>query len=132
MHRYIISLSYEFWLLQGLITTERSGVDPSVTPFAKPIGEVQRIRLHEGSDLLEVVKKVKPHVFLGLSGVGGIFNEPVRSIFTVVCPKSIAFLYKDIKNTLKFALLCPFCYKSYLVIICKHSGAYSHARLGLP
>ncbi|KAM0028041.1 putative malate dehydrogenase (decarboxylating) [Helianthus debilis subsp. tardiflorus] len=77
MHRYIISLSYEFWLLQGLITTERSGVDPSVAPFAKPIGEVQRIRLHEGSDLLEVVKKVKPHVFLGLSGVGGIFNEQV-------------------------------------------------------
>ncbi|XP_076893295.1 NAD-dependent malic enzyme 59 kDa isoform, mitochondrial-like [Bidens hawaiensis] len=69
----------QFYLIDknGLITTERSGVDPSAAPFAKAVGEVESIGLREGSDLLEVVKKVKPHVLLGLSGVGGIFNEQV-------------------------------------------------------
>ncbi|CAI9292200.1 unnamed protein product [Lactuca saligna] len=69
----------QFFLIDkdGLITKERSGVDPAASPFAKSIGEVQSIGLQEGSDLLEVVKKVKPHVLVGLSGVGGIFNEQV-------------------------------------------------------
>ncbi|KAJ0914313.1 putative malate dehydrogenase (decarboxylating) [Helianthus annuus] len=61
----------------GLITKERSRVDPAAAPFAKRVGEVQSIGLREGSDLLEVVKKVKPHVLVGLSGVGGIFTEQV-------------------------------------------------------
>nr|XP_043621791.1 NAD-dependent malic enzyme 59 kDa isoform, mitochondrial-like [Erigeron canadensis] len=69
----------QFYLIdkQGLITNQRSHVDPSATPFAKPVGEVESIGLREGSNILEVVKKVKPHVLLGLSGVGGIFNEQV-------------------------------------------------------
>ena len=32
-------------------------------------------------DILQV-KKVKPHVLLGLSGVGGIFNEQVLTMLT--------------------------------------------------
>ncbi|KAI7733633.1 hypothetical protein M8C21_028576 [Ambrosia artemisiifolia] len=69
----------QFYLIDkyGLMTKERSGVDPAAAPFAKHVGEVQSIGLREGSDLLEVVKKVKPHVLVGLSGVGGIFNEQV-------------------------------------------------------
>ncbi|XP_024992847.1 NAD-dependent malic enzyme 59 kDa isoform, mitochondrial [Cynara cardunculus var. scolymus] len=69
----------QFYLIDkdGLMTKERAGVDPSAAPFAKAIGEVDSLGLREGSDLLEVVKKVKPHVLLGLSGVGGIFNEQV-------------------------------------------------------
>lgn len=47
-------LVFVFWL-QGLITKERSGVDPAASPFAKSIGEVQSIGLQEGSDLLQVV-----------------------------------------------------------------------------
>ncbi|KVH89144.1 Malic enzyme, NAD-binding [Cynara cardunculus var. scolymus] len=73
----------QFYLIDkdGLMTKERAGVDPSAAPFAKAIGEVDSLGLREGSDLLEVVKKVKPHVLLGLSGVGGIFNEQVLTIF---------------------------------------------------
>ncbi|XP_076930352.1 NAD-dependent malic enzyme 59 kDa isoform, mitochondrial-like [Bidens hawaiensis] len=69
----------QFFLLDkdGLITTERVGVDSAAAPFSKPIEEVRSLGLHEGADLLEVVQKVKPHVLLGLSGVGGVFNEHV-------------------------------------------------------
>ncbi|XP_024996214.1 NAD-dependent malic enzyme 59 kDa isoform, mitochondrial-like [Cynara cardunculus var. scolymus] len=69
----------QFFLLDkdGLITTERIGIDSAAVPFAKAIGDVESLGLHEGSDLLEVVEKVKPHVLLGLSGVGGVFNEHV-------------------------------------------------------
>ncbi|KAI5647280.1 hypothetical protein M9H77_33285 [Catharanthus roseus] len=68
-----------FFLLDkdGLITKERKDIDPAAVPFAKAQGEVEGLGLREGASLLEVVKKVKPHVLLGLSGVGGIFNEEV-------------------------------------------------------
>ncbi|XP_073028745.1 NAD-dependent malic enzyme 59 kDa isoform, mitochondrial [Primulina eburnea] len=68
-----------FFLLDkdGLITKERKGIDPAAAPFAKSHSEIERLGLGEGSSLIEVVKKVKPHVLLGLSGVGGVFNEQV-------------------------------------------------------
>ncbi|KAB1214414.1 NAD-dependent malic enzyme 59 kDa isoform, mitochondrial [Morella rubra] len=67
----------QFFLVDkdGLITKERKGLDPAAAPFAKDPREIQGLR--EGASLLEVVKKVKPHVLLGLSGVGGIFNKEV-------------------------------------------------------
>ncbi|CAA0842609.1 NAD-dependent malic enzyme 2- mitochondrial [Striga hermonthica] len=68
-----------FFLLDkdGLITKERKCIDPAASPFAKSQSEIGELGLREGSSLLEVVKKVKPHVLLGLSGVGGVFNEEV-------------------------------------------------------
>ncbi|KAK6162368.1 hypothetical protein DH2020_002209 [Rehmannia glutinosa] len=68
-----------FFLLDkdGLITKERKCIDPAATPFAKSQGEIGELGLSEGSSLVEVVKKVKPHVLLGLSGVGGVFSEEV-------------------------------------------------------
>ncbi|XP_021904315.1 NAD-dependent malic enzyme 2, mitochondrial isoform X2 [Carica papaya] len=59
----------------GLITKERKNLDPAAAPFAKDPSEITGLR--EGASLVEVVKMVKPHVLLGLSGVGGIFNEEV-------------------------------------------------------
>ncbi|CBI40291.3 hypothetical protein VitviT2T_023974 [Vitis vinifera] len=71
------SPNHQFYLLDkdGLITKERKNIDPAAAPFAKGPGEIEGLR--EGASLLEVVKKVKPHVLLGLSGVGGVFNEEV-------------------------------------------------------
>ncbi|KAL1543505.1 malate dehydrogenase (decarboxylating) [Salvia divinorum] len=68
-----------FFLLDkdGLITKERKCVDPAAAPFAKSQGETKELGLCEGSSLLEVIRKVKPHVLLGLSGVGGVFNEEI-------------------------------------------------------
>ncbi|GAB4861808.1 hypothetical protein Ancab_037064 [Ancistrocladus abbreviatus] len=67
----------QFFLLDkdGLITKARKNLDPAAAPFAKSPEEIDG--LWEGASLLEVVKKVKPHVLLGLSGVGGIFTEEV-------------------------------------------------------
>ncbi|CAM8928122.1 unnamed protein product [Rhodiola kirilowii] len=67
----------QFFLLDkdGLITKERQNLDPAAAPFAKGPGETEG--LQEGASLLEVVRKIKPHMLLGLSGVGGIFNEEV-------------------------------------------------------
>ncbi|CAL5330940.1 unnamed protein product [Camellia sinensis] len=69
--------SPQFFLLDkdGLITTERKGADPAAAPFAKAPGEIKGLGLREGANLVEVVKRVKPHVLLGLSEVSGIFNE---------------------------------------------------------
>ncbi|CAL4934249.1 unnamed protein product [Urochloa decumbens] len=69
----------QFWVLDkdGLITKDREGLDSAVARFARGHGLDEIPDLHEGASLVEVVKKVKPHVLLGLSGVGGIFNEEV-------------------------------------------------------
>ncbi|XP_042467282.1 NAD-dependent malic enzyme 59 kDa isoform, mitochondrial-like [Zingiber officinale] len=69
----------QFWLIDkdGLITKERKDIDPAGAPFACGYGSEEVKGLKEGASLLEVVKKVKPHVLLGLSGVGGIFNKEV-------------------------------------------------------
>ncbi|XP_030932565.1 NAD-dependent malic enzyme 59 kDa isoform, mitochondrial [Quercus lobata] len=67
----------QFFLLDkdGLVTKERKELDPSAAPFAKDPREIEGLR--EGAGLVEVVKKVKPHVLLGLSGVGGVFSVEV-------------------------------------------------------
>ncbi|XP_010255456.1 PREDICTED: NAD-dependent malic enzyme 59 kDa isoform, mitochondrial isoform X1 [Nelumbo nucifera] len=71
--------NHNFWLLDkdGLITKERKDIDAAAAPFARGFGPGEIEGLREGASLTEVVKKVKPHVLLGLSGVGGIFNEEV-------------------------------------------------------
>ncbi|KAJ4954564.1 hypothetical protein NE237_011347 [Protea cynaroides] len=69
----------QFWLLDkdGLLTKERKNIDPAAAPFARGFGPGEVEGLSEGASLLEVVKKVKPHVLLGLCGVGGVFSEQV-------------------------------------------------------
>lgn len=73
------SAKSQFWLLDksGLITHARKDLDPEAAPFARGFGPGEIEGLHEGASLVEVVKKVKPHVLLGLSGVGGIFSQEV-------------------------------------------------------
>lgn len=92
--------------MQGLVTTEMSNLDPAAAPFAtnprdlKGLAEgasiievVSSTEFVGGKphllqlviyvyavivdpDVLQV-KKVKPHVLLGLSRVGGVFNDEV-------------------------------------------------------
>lgn len=84
----------QFWLLDkdGLITKERKNIDPAAAPFARGSGPGEVEGLREGASLLEVVKKVKPHVILGLSGVGGLFDEQVlRAMRESDSPKPAIF-----------------------------------------
>ncbi|XP_071719015.1 NAD-dependent malic enzyme 59 kDa isoform, mitochondrial-like [Rutidosis leptorrhynchoides] len=93
----------QFYLIDknGLITKQRSGVDPLDARIAKAVGEVESIGLQEGSIILEV-KKVKPHVLVGLSGVGGIFNEQVlKAMQDSNSPKPAIFAMSNPTNNAK-------------------------------
>ncbi|XP_068634067.1 NAD-dependent malic enzyme 62 kDa isoform, mitochondrial-like isoform X2 [Aristolochia californica] len=69
----------QFWVVDanGLITEDRSNIVPEALPFARKVNEVGRQGLSEGASLVEVVKKVKPDVLLGLSAVGSLFSKEV-------------------------------------------------------
>lgn len=69
----------QFWVVdaKGLITEERQEIDPDARPFARRVNELNRMGLREGSNLVEVVRQVKPDVLLGLSAVGGLFSREV-------------------------------------------------------
>ncbi|VAH45759.1 hypothetical protein VPH35_028656 [Triticum aestivum] len=69
----------QFWIVDahGLITEERVDIDPDARPFARRKSELTHQGLNEGASLIEVVKKVKPDVILGLSAVGGLFSKEV-------------------------------------------------------
>jgi malate dehydrogenase (decarboxylating) len=66
-----------FWVLdaQGLVTQYRPGLPSYVSAFARPtscsVGD-------EGDGLLEVVRKVKPTVLLGLAGEAPVGEKPVN------------------------------------------------------
>ncbi|GJN07392.1 hypothetical protein PR202_ga25220 [Eleusine coracana subsp. coracana] len=69
----------QFWIVDahGLITEDRADIDPDARPFARRKSELGHQGLNEGASLVEVVKKVKPDVILGLSAVGGLFSKEV-------------------------------------------------------
>uniref|UniRef100_A0A1D1Z7Z2 Malic enzyme n=1 Tax=Anthurium amnicola TaxID=1678845 RepID=A0A1D1Z7Z2_9ARAE len=69
----------QFWVVDamGLITEDRPDIDSEALPFARRVKEADRQGLREGASLVEVVKKVKPDVLLGLSAVGGLFSKEV-------------------------------------------------------
>ncbi|KAH7306697.1 hypothetical protein KP509_22G025900 [Ceratopteris richardii] len=66
-----------FWLIDkmGLVTKERVHIDADAEPFARDPEALHGLK--EGASVAEVVEAVKPDVLLGLSGVGGIFNQEV-------------------------------------------------------
>ncbi|KAG6524254.1 hypothetical protein ZIOFF_014160 [Zingiber officinale] len=68
-------------IIFGLVTESCANIDPEALPFARKLKELERQGLHEGSNLAEVVKKVKPDVLLGLSAVGGLFSKEVLESF---------------------------------------------------
>ncbi|KAI5647566.1 hypothetical protein M9H77_33571 [Catharanthus roseus] len=69
----------QFWVVDanGLITEARENIDLEARPFARKVNEADRQGLKEGASLVDVVRKVKPDVLLGLSAVGGLFSKEV-------------------------------------------------------
>ncbi|KAI8465581.1 MAG: NAD malic enzyme [Monoraphidium minutum] len=76
-----------FWVLDvnGLITNARGDIPPHVAPFARPEAGL------EGLSLLEVVRRVKPTVLLGLSGAGRLFTREVLEAAAAGTPRPIIF-----------------------------------------
>jgi malic enzyme len=80
-----------FWIVdvEGLIGNTRKNLKPGMETFA-------RTDVPDGTSLLEVVKKVKPHILLGLSGTAGLFTEEV-----------VKEMYKHEKRPIIFPLSNP-------------------------
>ena len=78
-----------FWLVDqcGLLTSARApnALLPGQSEFTRGEGHL------EGSSLVEVIKAVKPHVLLGLSGVGGLFTEEVCRLMAASQESPIIF-----------------------------------------
>ncbi|CAM6010830.1 unnamed protein product [Sphagnum balticum] len=82
----------QFWILDqdGLITSSRKGLSPDVQQYARETDEHDGLK--EGASLLEVVKKVKPDVLLGLSGCGRLFTKEVlEAMKESGCPRPAIF-----------------------------------------
>ncbi|CAI7802016.1 unnamed protein product [Closterium sp. NIES-53] len=66
-----------FWLVddQGLMTDARVSCSPELEDFLRRSDEDERLK--EGTSLAHVVKRVKPHVLVGLTGSGHLFDDDV-------------------------------------------------------
>eukprot|EP00126_Sphaerothecum_destruens_P011884 Sdes_comp20967_c0_seq12m18971 len=75
----------KFWLVDhlGLLTSNRD-----LTSFQRPFARTDESKLLE---LLQVVKKVKPTMILGLTGVGGTFTEAAIREMAAHTPRPIVF-----------------------------------------
>lgn len=78
-----------FWLVdhKGLLTAKRAGdlQTPGQRHFARP--EVE----DEGMDLMRVVRKVRPHVLIGLTGTSKLFSEEVVKEMAKYCARPVIF-----------------------------------------
>lgn len=72
----------QVWMLDvdGLLTTERSGLLPEQQPFARD---------EAPGDLLEVAGRVRPHVLIGVTGQRGTFTEAI--LHTMDGPRPMVF-----------------------------------------
>jgi malate dehydrogenase (oxaloacetate-decarboxylating) len=69
-----------FWCLDrpGLLVEGMEGLRDFQRPYARPAAEVEGWQRGPGGiDLEEVVRRVRPTVLIGTSGVAGAFTEPV-------------------------------------------------------
>jgi malate dehydrogenase (oxaloacetate-decarboxylating)(NADP+) len=77
-----------FYLIDkdGLITAKRSELQQGQDHFARA-----DCTEDEGAPLLETIKRAKPHILLGVSGVGGAFSEDCLRQMASTCDMPIIF-----------------------------------------
>jgi len=95
------SARYQFWVVDamGLVTEARNDIDLDVAPFARKVEELGSQDLREGSNLAEVVRKVRPDVLIGLSAVGGLFTKEVlEALKESTCARPAVFAMSNPTN----------------------------------
>ena len=84
-----------FWLMdsQGLVTTARENIDHFKAPYARPSTETIDWDSKDNNitDLLEVVRKVKPTILIGTSTVQGAFTKEVVTAMAANVERPIIF-----------------------------------------
>eukprot|EP00818_Percolomonas_sp_WS_P009619 CAMPEP_0117447082 /NCGR_PEP_ID=MMETSP0759-20121206/6682_1 /TAXON_ID=63605 /ORGANISM="Percolomonas cosmopolitus, Strain WS" /LENGTH=605 /DNA_ID=CAMNT_0005239387 /DNA_START=185 /DNA_END=1999 /DNA_ORIENTATION=+ len=70
----------------GLITSKREKITPDQAPYA-----AVRTDCEEGLSILETIKKVKPTILLGVSGIGGLFTKDIVEAMAECNTKPIIF-----------------------------------------
>lgn len=73
--------------IKGLLTTNRKDLQDFQLPFAKNIDD--------GQNFADAVMKIKPTAIIGVSTVGGAFNEQVVSNMAAINERPIIFPYSN-------------------------------------
>jgi malate dehydrogenase (oxaloacetate-decarboxylating) len=74
--------------VRGLLTTDRTDLDPAQRRLARAPGEVPSSTA-EPASLADVVNAVRPTALLGLSTATGAFTEPIVRAMAAACPRPI-------------------------------------------
>ena len=79
--------SERFYILDkdGLISKDRKNLSELERSFYNLKNFARKEADMEGMNVLEVVKRVKPGILIGLTGVGGIFNDDVLTAMNHDC-----------------------------------------------
>lgn len=80
---------------RGLITDHREFRDVYKKELAMPIERAAELDLVEGDDLLDTVRKMKPHVLVGTSGQPGIFTEEVIRAMAEGVERPVVFPFSN-------------------------------------
>ena len=80
---------------RGLITDHREFRDVYKKELAMPVDRAAELDLVEGDDLLDTVRKMKPHVLVGTSGQPGIFTEKVIRAMAEGVERPVVFPFSN-------------------------------------
>jgi malate dehydrogenase (oxaloacetate-decarboxylating) len=78
---------------RGLVTLERTSLEPFKAAFARPADEVALFECRDRSwvTLVEAIRNLRPTILLGTSGTGGLFTEGVVQAMAAVNERPIVF-----------------------------------------
>ena len=73
----------------GLVHAERPDLDETKRPIAMPRATSDALGLRPGGDLLETVRRYRPGILVGITGVPGTFSQEVIRAMAAACDRPI-------------------------------------------